>query len=68
MNRKKSYNSTVVRGISIVAFLMIWQSFCMYNETAEMINPVFLPSPVQVFGPCFSISKTAHYLNMFQPV
>ena len=27
MNRKKSYNSTVVRGISIVAFLMIWQRF-----------------------------------------
>lgn len=49
MNRKKSYNSTVVRGLSIVAFLMIWQSFCMYNETAEMINPVFLPSPLQVF-------------------
>ena len=21
----------------------------MYNETAEMINPVFLPSPLQVF-------------------
>lgn len=49
MKKKRAYNSVLVRIISIVAFLVIWQAFCFYNDTAKMINPVFLPGPIDVF-------------------
>lgn len=49
MKAKKGYNSMVVKGCSIVGFLVIWQLFCLYNQSAEVINPVFLPGPIEVF-------------------
>lgn len=49
MRRKRGYNSAAVRVGSIIGFLVIWQLFSTYNETAELMNPVFLPGPIQVF-------------------
>ena len=49
MKRKRRYNSTAVRIGSIIAFVVIWQLFSFYNEKAELMNPVFLPGPIDVF-------------------
>ncbi len=46
--KKINYNSTVVRVVSIIAFVIIWQLFCIYNKTAQLMNPVFLPGPYDV--------------------
>lgn len=50
MKKKKAYNSMAVRITSIIVFLILWQLFCFYNAKAEMINPVFLPGPLNVFN------------------
>ena len=42
------YNSTVVKMTSIAAFLILWQLFCFYNAEAQVINPVFLPGPLDI--------------------
>lgn len=47
---KKINKSVVVRLLSILSFLLIWQLFCMYNKTAQIMNPVFLPSPTEIFS------------------
>lgn len=47
--RKKTYNSAVVRVISIIVFLVAWYGFSKVNSITKWMNPVFLPGPVDVF-------------------
>ncbi|MDD3222666.1 MAG: ABC transporter permease [Clostridia bacterium] len=54
---KKKKSSAVVRCISVIAFILIWQVFCMYNQTAEVINPVFLPAPSEILQTMISYFK-----------
>lgn len=45
---KSYYNSTLVKIASVIIFLIFWQVFCFYNATAQVINPVFLPGPLDI--------------------
>lgn len=45
---KKKKSSIFVRCISVIAFILVWQIFCIYNKTAELMNPVFLPAPSEI--------------------
>ena len=63
MKKKRNYNSMLVRGISILAFLVLWQIFCFYNATAQVINPVFLPGPIDVFNTMLKYIKDGTLLE-----
>ncbi len=48
MNKKIAYNSAVVKIISIICFVVVWQLLVMFNNKAQFMNPTFLPGPIQV--------------------
>lgn len=48
MKRKKN-NSFLIRILSIIFFLVVWQIFTILNKQFEWMNPVFLPGPVDIF-------------------
>lgn len=48
MKKLKEKKYVLLNIMSIVAFLLFWQGFSIYNQTAEIMNPKYLPGPIEV--------------------
>lgn len=48
-NNVEIQRDKMVRRVSVVCFFVIWQFICIINAQQQLFNPVFLPSPIDVF-------------------